>query len=143
MQPAHPTGGFLRGALRIVGRAVRLRCPNCGGRGLFRSWFRMARECPVCHLPLERNEQGYQVGAYMFNIALAELVFIVVLVGVLVRTWPDPPWKALTWISVGLMVILPVVFYPFSKTLFLGFHLLFHPEREAGPPPPPPMCPNA
>jgi hypothetical protein len=27
------------------------------------------------------------------------------------------------------MVMLPIAFYPFSKTLFLGFHLWFHPAE--------------
>jgi hypothetical protein len=93
----------------------------------------MVPECPSCRLPLQRNEDGYQVGSYMFNIALAELCFVLLLVGVLAGTWPDPPWAALTWISAGLMVLLPVFFFPFSKTLFLGFHLLFHPADPPGP----------
>jgi uncharacterized protein (DUF983 family) len=129
--------------MRIAWRALQRRCPNCGSGGLFRSWFTMVPECPACRLPLQRNEEGYQVGSYMFNIALAEVVFVIVLLGVLALTWPDPPWAALTWISAGLMVLLPVVFYPFSKTLFLGFHLLFQPAEPDRPPPPPPMCPNA
>lgn len=71
----------------------------------------------------------------MFNIAAAEGVFLLLLVGVLWRTWPEPPWEALTWGSAVLMVVLPVLFYPFSKTLFLGFDLLFRPasgEELAG-----------
>ena len=95
----------------------------------------MAAVCPTCRLPLERNEEGYTVGAYMFNIGLAEAVFVAVLGGVLACTWPDPPWQLLTWASGGLMVVLPIVFYPFSKTLFLGMHLLFHPAESEGLPP--------
>jgi uncharacterized protein (DUF983 family) len=87
----------------------------------------MAKACPTCGLPLERNEEGYTVGAYMFNIGLAEAAFVAVFLGVLAITWLNPPWQLLTWISGGLMVLLPLVFYPYSKTLFLGMHLLFHP----------------
>lgn len=78
---------------------------------------------------MERGEQGYQVGSYMFNIAAAELVFLVVFLGVLAATWPDPPWRLLTWVAGALVVILPLLFYPFSKTLFLGFDLIFNPMR--------------
>jgi hypothetical protein len=35
--------------------------------------------CPSCGLPLERGEQGYQVGSYMFNIIAAELIFVLFL----------------------------------------------------------------
>lgn len=128
-----PTDRFSRRALRIAGRALRRRCPDCGGGGLFTSWFRMRDACPQCGLPLERQEHGYIVGAYMLNIAAAELVFVVLLVGMLWITWPDPPWRWLTWSSAVLMVVLPVAFYPFSKTLFLGLDLLFRPAGPGGP----------
>ncbi len=36
----------------------------------------MVLRCPQCGLLFERGEQGYVVGAYMFNIAAAELVFV-------------------------------------------------------------------
>jgi uncharacterized protein (DUF983 family) len=117
----------LRYALRLFGRAVRLRCPNCGGRPLFRSWLRMRPYCPVCGIPLQREEPGYQVGSYMFNIIAAELLFAMLFIVALVVTWPDPPWTLLQYGGIALMVLAPVLFYPFSKTLFLAFDLLFRP----------------
>lgn len=66
----------------------------------------------------------------MFNIAAAEGVFLLLLIGVLWRTWPNPPWELLTWGSALLMLALPVLAYPFSKTLFLGFDLLFRPASS-------------
>src|SRR3954466_15098269 len=118
----------LRRALRLFGRASRLRCPNCGGGPIFRSWFRMRPYCPVCGIPLEREESGYQVGAYMFNIVASELLFAVLFIAVLVVTWPDPPWKVLQYGGVALMVLAPFLFYPFSKTVFLAFDLVFRPS---------------
>jgi uncharacterized protein (DUF983 family) len=113
---------------RLLGRAVRLRCPNCGEGHIFAGWFRQKDRCPQCHLVFNRGEQGYVVGAYMFNIIVAELVFAAIFVSVLLSTWPDPPWTLLTYGGAALMVILPVLFYPFSRTLFLAFDLLFRPE---------------
>ena len=117
----------VRLALRLFSRALRLRCPNCGGRPIFRSWFRMRQYCPVCGIPLERGESGYQVGSYMFNIVASELVFAMLFVGVLVVTWPNPPWTLLQYGGIALMVIAPFLLYPLSKTLFLAFDLLFRP----------------
>lgn len=114
-------------SLRLFGRALRLRCPNCGGGPIFRSWFRMRVHCPACGLPLERGDQGYQVGSYMFNIIAAELVFAAIFLAILVATWPTPPWDLLQYGGIVLMVLAPVVFFPFSKTLFLAFDLLFRP----------------
>lgn len=108
-------------------RAVRLRCPNCGGRPLFAHWLQMRERCPVCRIRLARGEEGYQVGAYMFNMIAAELIFAAIFLAILVYTWPEPPWSPLLYGGIALMIILPVLFYPFSKTLFLAFDLVFRP----------------
>ena len=63
----------------------------------------------------------------IFNLGMAEFVFVVLLVGVLALTWPNPPWTWLTWASGLAVILLPILFYPFSLTLFLAFDLLFHP----------------
>jgi uncharacterized protein (DUF983 family) len=118
---------FLARAARLFWRALRLRCPNCGGGPLFTSWLRPRRHCPACGLPLERGEDGYQVGSYMFNIVAAELIFAAVFLGVVVATWPDPPWLMLQIGGAALMILAPFAFFPFSKTLFLAFDLLFRP----------------
>ncbi|MBL8987209.1 MAG: DUF983 domain-containing protein [Gemmatimonadales bacterium] len=117
-------------ALRLAGRALRLRCPNCGAGGLFSRWVRMRSHCPGCNLNLERNESGYVVGAYMFNIAASELIGVALLLAVAVATWPNPPWTLLTWGGAAFMLIAPVVFYPFAKTLFLAFDLAFRPPGQ-------------
>ena len=82
-------------ALLMLGRALRLRCPNCGKGKPFVSWFRMRSQCEVCGLAFERGEEGYQVGSYMFNIVAAELVFAAVFLAIVVATWPSPPWTLL------------------------------------------------
>jgi uncharacterized protein (DUF983 family) len=111
----------------LVWRAVRRHCPNCGGGGLWQDWFHMRRNCPTCGLRLERGEQGYIVGAQMFNIVAAELLFAAIFVGVLLATLPDVPWPWLQYGGPALMILFPVFFYPFSKTLFLAFDLTFRP----------------
>ncbi len=115
---------------QLLGRALRLRCPNCGQGKPFVSWFRMRAQCEVCGLPFERGDEGYQVGSYMFNIVAAELVFAGVFLGILAATWPSPPWDLLQYGGIALMVIAPFVFFPFSKTLFLAFDLIFRPHRS-------------
>jgi uncharacterized protein (DUF983 family) len=141
---------FSRRVARLFGRAVRLRCPNCGQGRLFRSWFRIRERCPACGLKLERGEEGYQVGSYMFNIIAAELLFAVLFLAAVLLTWPSPPWTALELGGVALMIVAPFAFFPFSKALFLAFDLAFrpvtpdelalpspghapHPERSEGP----------
>ncbi|HSR89738.1 MAG TPA: DUF983 domain-containing protein [Gemmatimonadales bacterium] len=115
---------------RLFWRAIRLRCPNCGTGQLFESWLRIRPRCRQCGLATERREEGYQVGAYMFNIVASELIFAAIFLGVLWYTWPEPPWLSLQIVGVSVMILAPFLFYPFSKTLFLAFDLAFRPARH-------------
>ena len=72
----------------------------------------------------------------MFNIIAAELVFAALFVAILVATWPEPPWDFLLYGGMALMIVAPVVFYPFSKTIFLAFDLIFRPAPPPERPPP-------
>jgi uncharacterized protein (DUF983 family) len=89
----------------------------------------MRAHCPACGLPLER-EAGAQVGSYMFSIIVAELVFAFVFGILLLLTWPHPPWTIIQAGMILLMVVLPVLFYPFSKTLFLALDLWVRPPSR-------------
>lgn len=118
----------LRHALRLMGRALLLHCPACGSGGLWETYFRIRERCPRCGLQLERGESGYIVGAATFNIIVAELSFMAVFLTVLIATWPSPPWALLQWGGLAMMVVMPILFYPFSKTTFLAFDLVFRPR---------------
>ena len=111
-------------------RALRLHCPNCGGGPLFEAWLKPKQRCPVCRLRLERGEEGYQVGSYMFNIIAAELIFAALFLGIVLLTWPSPPWRELQIGGILLMIVAPFIFFPFSKTLFLAFDLVFRPPTS-------------
>jgi len=110
-----------------VARAMRLRCPLCGGGPLLKSWFRLAPECPRCGLHPERGEHDFFLGAMMFNLVIPEGFLALLLVGLMVATWPDVPWSFIQWGGLALMAAAPFAFYPFSKTLWLAFDLMLHP----------------
>ncbi|HEX6668142.1 MAG TPA: DUF983 domain-containing protein [Gemmatimonadales bacterium] len=120
---------FLRRTGLLFRRALGLRCPNCGGGPILEGWLRMRTHCPRCGLPMERGEHGYQVGSYMFAIIAAELIFAAIFLGTVLLTWPDPPWDLLLYGGMALMLVVPFLFFPFSKTLFLAFDLTFRPAR--------------
>jgi hypothetical protein len=50
-----------------------------------------------------------------------------VLVGGLVLTWPNPPAVTLSLIAVGVAIVLPLVFAPWSATLWLVIDLALRP----------------
>jgi uncharacterized protein (DUF983 family) len=111
-------------------RAMRLRCPHCGGGPIFVTWSRLVPNCPVCGLGLERGEQGYWLGAYFFNLMAVETVFAIWVPGFLWITWPTPPWGLFQITTAILMVVFPILFFPYSKTLFLAFDLLVRPAGD-------------
>jgi len=86
--------------------------------------------CPACGLRTERGEDGYVVGAYMFNIVAAELLWASVVAAVAMFTWPTPPWNLLLYGGGTMMLVTPFLCYPFSKTVFLAFDLMFRPADE-------------
>lgn len=118
--------------LRMLGRALVVRCPRCGGRGLFLSWFRLRERCPGCSLQLERGEQhDYWLGGMMFNIVLSEAL-AVASVGVAIwASYPDVAWTAIWYGATALMVAAPFLLFPVSRILWLAFDLVFRPGHES------------
>jgi len=94
------------------------RCPRCGSGNLFRGWFTIADSCPRCGLRFER-EEGYWVGAMAINIGATLFVFFAVFAVALALTIPDVPIWLLA-IVVPITVVVPVLFYPFSKTIWMA-----------------------
>ena len=110
--------------LALVGRALRLRCPHCGQRGAIHRWFTMRTICPRCGISLTA---GNSVGANLLNLVIAEAVLLTAIVGVVVTSWPDPPWTLLQYGAPVLMLLTPLVFFPFSRLLFVAIDLAMHP----------------
>ena len=52
------------------------------------------------------------------------------LLGVMVWTWPDIPWRFLQVSTVVVLLGTSVGFYQMSHTIFLAFDLLIHPVEE-------------
>jgi uncharacterized protein (DUF983 family) len=129
-QPNSPPPCHRRRVTALFVRALRLRCPHCGGGPIFVTWSHLVPNCPVCGLGLERGEQGYWLGAYFFNLMAMETVFSIWVLVFLLATWPDPPWELFQATTIGLMLIVPVAFFPYSKTLFLAFDLWVRPATE-------------
>jgi uncharacterized protein (DUF983 family) len=119
----------MRRTLLLLSRALRLRCPACGGGPIFRGWFQSRPRCPRCGLELER-EEGYFLGAMLLNIIIAEGIFVVGFAAALVLTWPNPPWTLLTIASMVAVVLFPLLLYPFSRTVWLALDLLVHPPER-------------
>jgi len=95
------------------------RCARCGRGHLFRRWFTMVDDCPRCGLHFER-EQGYWAGALAINIMSVGAVFAVSFLVAMILTVPDVPVGLMLAIFVPLVAIGPIVWYPFSKTIWVA-----------------------
>jgi uncharacterized protein (DUF983 family) len=140
-----PAESLLARAARIAGRAVRLRCPRCGATPLFpgappepvpgarnpgllrrlRGWFVMEPQCLLCGLRYERA-QGYFVGAIYINYAVSTTIAI----GgyFLLRNWADLSTAAQFAIWVPFLLVFPLWFFRWSRSLWLGLMYFVSPE---------------
>jgi uncharacterized protein (DUF983 family) len=99
---------------------------------MFDGWFSLRARCTACGFSFERDEEeDYWLGAFLLNFIVTEVIFAVLLLVVLVATWPHPPWTPLILISAVQMIVVPIVFYPFSKALWLAGDLIFRPPTAA------------
>lgn len=115
----------------MVGQALRLRCPNCGTRWLFVHWLKPRPACPECGQSLERLEegQGHYLGAMVLNFAVTESLLALLVLVVIVVTWPAPPWDPIIYGGIALAAIAPLAFYPVAKLLWLAVDLYIQPEN--------------
>ena len=67
------------------------------------------------------------MGALVINTAVVFGSFLVLFVGGMLISWPDVPWGALAVVTLGTMALLPILFYPLSKTLWMAVELSWHP----------------
>lgn len=114
-------------------RGLRKRCPNCGAKGIFSGWWRMEERCPSCGIRFER-EEGFFAGAVFVNLALAEFALFAFIVLAFALTLPDPPTVAIAAGGIVIAVGLPILLYPYSKTVWAAIHLgmsPLDPDEEA------------
>lgn len=79
----------------------------------------MEERCPSCGLHFEKDD-GYWLGSVMINTGATEGLVLVMLVIGMVAFWPDVPWVALLVVGVATAIIFPMLFHPFSRTLWVA-----------------------
>jgi uncharacterized protein (DUF983 family) len=114
-------------ARRVLGRALRHRCPRCGGAPVFERLFRMRERCAVCGLAFER-EPGYFVGAIYLNYAVTVLILMPACL--LLAGWWEVGLRARLIGGLGFATLFPLWFFRYSKSLWLGLDHLVDPGTE-------------
>lgn len=111
---------------RMLLRGLTRACPACGRRGLFRRGVEMVEDCPRCHLHFERIE-GHWLGAVGMNTIVTFAALFVSLGISLAIGYPEFPMVPLIAVNVVVALVVPVVFYGSSKTLWTAIDILLRP----------------
>ena len=111
--------------LQIVARGLTHRCPNCGGRTLFRrgSLLAVNASCPACGLAIERDE-GFFLGSMSLNYGVTLVGF---LVPVALLAWHGAIGvRTAVVLAVAGSVVFPLIFYRSSRSWWLmNYYFLF------------------
>jgi uncharacterized protein (DUF983 family) len=112
--------------LQILGRGLLNRCPNCGGRTLFRkgSLFEVNASCPACGLKIERDE-GFFLGSLSINYAITLFGYLIPVV-LLAFTGAITSRTAVI-LGVAGAVVVPALFYRSSRSWWLMMYYYFLP----------------
>jgi uncharacterized protein (DUF983 family) len=108
----------------ILWRGCTKRCARCGSGHLFRGYFAMVPDCPRCGLHFER-EQGYWAGALAINFVSSGGLIVLLLVALLIATLPDVNAALLLGVLVPVAILGPMIWYPYSKTLWVAIDRAF------------------
>jgi uncharacterized protein (DUF983 family) len=122
--------------LEYFARALLLRCSVCGKGGILSNWFKVKPKCPSCGYALQR-EEGYYTGAMALNLLASEFIVTGVLLLYLVKTWPlaltwpSPELQTVWYVSIAAAGLLPILAFPFARTIWIAFDLTFRPPTPA------------
>ena len=113
----------------LIAAALRLACPACGRGRIFVSAWRMARRCPACGLPFER-EDGYFVGAmYVGMIATSMIAIGLYAIGRLLLDLTDAVLMA---ILLAVMLALPPLLWRHTRAIWLALDYAIDPRPPSG-----------
>ena len=114
----------------LLSRAVRLRCPLCGRGKMFRGWFRSNETCSHCGIKFER-EPGFFLGSIYFNYGLTALIVAIAYPILMFNKVLSN--DALMGISLGFVLIFPVLFFRHSRALWAGFDQFMDRREQPAP----------
>jgi len=115
---------------QIVARGLTVRCPNCGGRTLFKpgKLFEVNRECPQCGFPIDRgNDEGFYLGSLSLNYGVTLVCFLLP-VGILAWKHVIGTTAALVLGLIGAVAV-PALLYRPSRSWWLMNYYIFFPQH--------------
>lgn len=86
----------------------------------------MTPRCPRCGLAFERAE-GAWTASLGINTVVSSICVFALLIGIFLLTYPSVPIAAMLIAAATVAVLVPIAFFPYSKTLWLAIDLGLHP----------------
>lgn len=86
----------------------------------------MVPSCPGCGLRFQRVP-GHWLGSWFLNICVAQTAVVAILVLGVAATYPDSPMLLLGVLAGLAAVVVPLVFFPFSRTIWCAIDLVMRP----------------
>ena len=121
-------GGRFRFGLKC---ALTRRCPYCGHGNIFQNYWVLKDRCPTCGVAFER-EDGYFLGAYAFNLVIAEFLGLGLAVILIFMTGLRNADFMIQWlVIVALAILFPVLLFPYSRGFWMALDLALHPPFNA------------
>ena len=114
----------------MVVRGLRVRCPRCGGKKLFQSWFKLKERCPTCGYKIDREANGgFFLGGYVMNVVLGEGLLGLYLIAFTGKVIANPDMTIRPWLiaAIALAIVPPLLLFPMSRTTWMSMDLLLHP----------------
>jgi uncharacterized protein (DUF983 family) len=120
---------------KLIKRGLLLQCPYCGQGGIIKYPFWIKDCCPKCGYRFA-PETGYFVGGYALNLVGAEIIGVVIIIIILLRS--NLSLYQQEALGIGAAILLPILFFPWSRTLWMALDLTIqgdsHLEKEKQPP---------
>lgn len=110
---------------------LRLKCPVCEQGDLFADYFKMHKTCPQCGVRFER-ETGEETGGMSVSIVLLGVIFLIIYP--LTEVFTD--WSLGVHLAIWLpfSILFPIVFYRYSRSLWVVFLYLTGSIRQESTP---------
>ena len=92
---------------------------------MFHKWWFTRKSCAKCGVVFER-EKGFFLGSIYFNYGITAFSLTALYMTAYFANWAEN--RVLLYYGMGYVVLFPVLFHPFARSLWAGFDQLFDPR---------------
>ena len=115
---------------QMLVRGATKRCPRCGGRGIFSTYFKLKERCPACGYRFQR-EEGAFTGALLMNWAFTLVLMIIPMFTYIfwrgIAGNDEMPFWPFAAATMFFAAFVPLVLYPLTVSSWAAVDLAMRP----------------